>query len=168
MKKVLFSLALASLFACGEESSKQEVEGNSEETVKEVSYVSFGEEIDVEGTITAAELIEKMQAGDTVKAKVRGEIDEVCQMKGCWMDIKSSEGDYFSVKFKDYGFFVPKDAAGKDAIFEGVAFMDTVSVEELKHYAEDAEKSDSVINAITEPEITIGFTASGVLITDEK
>ena len=102
MKKILFSLALASLFSCGDKPEKQEVTETKQETV-ELSYLSFGEEIDVEGVITASELVQKVLEGkDTVSAKVKGTIDEVCQMKGCWMDIKSSEGDYISVKFKGF------------------------------------------------------------------
>ena len=40
----------------------------------------------------------------------------------------------------------------------------SVSVEMLKHYAEDAGEPEDVIEAITEPEISIGFEAFGVII----
>ena len=38
------------------------------------------------------------------------------------------------------------------------------SVEELKHYAEDAGETQEVIDAITEPEISLAFEAKGVII----
>lgn len=68
------------------------------------------------------------------------------------------------VKFKDYAFFVPKDASGKTVFIEGVAFTDTTSVQELQHYAEDGGKSKEEIAKITEPEISVSFEAHGVII----
>ena len=61
-------------------------------------------------------------------------------------------------------FFVPKDASGKTAIFEGVAYNDTIPVNDLKHYAEDEGKSKEEIEKITKPEVTISFEAHGVII----
>lgn len=68
------------------------------------------------------------------------------------------------VKFQDYEFFVPLNADGSNAIVNGKAFVDVVSVDELKHYAKDAGKSKEEINKITKPEITYAFTATGVYI----
>ena len=81
------------------------------------------------------------------------------------MDVKVSETDTIIVRFKDYGFFVPKEGAeGKQTIIKGEAKLDTLSVELLRHYAEDAGKPSEEILAITEPEFKMQFTASGVLI----
>jgi hypothetical protein len=70
------------------------------------------------------------------------------------------------IKFKDYGFFVPMDISGKNVIFEGLAFKDTTSVEDLKHYAMDGGQTEEEITAITEPEINTSFLADGVIVTD--
>lgn len=165
MRKIVASLSLAIVFAC---SPTEKESTTTNENSNEVSYTAYGADITPEGTITAEELVAKMKNQDSLNVKITGIIDEVCQMKGCWMDIKAGEDEYIAVKFKDYGFFMPKDAAGREVILEGIAFVDTVSVEELKHFAQDAEEPDSVINAITEPEINIGFIASGVLIKEEN
>ena len=51
--------------------------------------------------------------------KIEGEILSSCPMKGCWMKIKTEE-DTILVRFKDYGFFVPKDGiAGDKTIING-------------------------------------------------
>ena len=42
--------------------------------------------------------------------------------------------------------------------------MDTVTVEMLRHFAEDAGESEKDILKITEPEYVLGFIADGVLI----
>ena len=47
---------------------------------------------------------------------------------------------------------------------QGEAFYDTLTVPMLKHYAEDAGKSQAEIDAITEPELRLAFTATGVMI----
>ncbi len=54
--------------------------------------------------------------------------------------------------------------ASGEAIVNGKAFVSETSVEELKHYAEDAGKSKEEIEAITEPKRTYGFLADGVLL----
>ena len=103
---------------------------------------------------------------DSVSAKVNGMVNEVCQAKGCWMTIseKDGEAEPLFVKFKDYGFFVPKDISGQEVIMEGMAFREITSVDELRHYAEDAGKTKEEIEAITEPKEELRFLARGVLV----
>ena len=73
--------------------------------------------------------------------------------------------DTILVRFKDYGFFVPKAGAeGKSAIVNGNISVDTLSVAQLRHYAEDAGKSRNEVLEIVNPEITISLLADGVLI----
>ena len=77
-----------------------------------------------------------------------------------------SDEQNMHVSFKDYGYFVPKDIDGKESIIEGYAYMETMSVDDLKHYAEDAGKSQEEIDAITEPETKLSFVADGVIVKD--
>ncbi len=96
--------------------------------------------------------------------KLEGQILSTCPMKGCWMKM-SVERDTILVRFKDYGFFVPKSGAeGKSAIINGKLSVDTLSVAQLRHYAEDAGKSKDEVSKIVKPEITISFLADGVVI----
>ena len=84
--------------------------------------------------------------------------------KGCWMTLDTGEDTLF-IKFRDYGFFVPIDSVeGKTAVIQGDLFLDTTTVEMLKHYAEDAGKSEEEIAQITEPIYELGFIADGVII----
>ena len=100
------------------------------------------------------------------KVKIEGEILSSCPMKGCWMKI-SVEKDTVLVRFKDYGFFVPKNGIeGKSTIINGKLSVDTLSIAQLQHYAEDAGKSKEKIALISKPEITISFLADGVLIKE--
>jgi hypothetical protein len=72
------------------------------------------------------------------------------------------------VQFKDYGFFVPKDIAGRQVVIEGYAYRAVTPIEDLKHYAEDAGKSQEEIDAITEPKEELKFLASGVILLDPQ
>ena len=100
------------------------------------------------------------------KVKIEGEILSSCPMKGWWMKI-SVEKDTVLVRFKDYGFFVPKNGIeGKSTIINGKLSVDTLSIAQLQHYAEDAGKSKEEIALINKPEITISFLADGVIIKE--
>jgi hypothetical protein len=68
------------------------------------------------------------------------------------------------VKFKDYGFFMPKNIVGKEVVLEGEALVKEVSVKQLQHYAKDAGKPEEEIRQITKPKKELQFVASGVLV----
>ncbi|MFT7220577.1 MAG: hypothetical protein ACI8Z1_002196 [Candidatus Azotimanducaceae bacterium] len=104
--------------------------------------------------------IERFAVGDTqLIAKVSGNITEVCQKKGCFMVV--TQGEYHArVKFKDYGFFVPKDSAGKRAVIHGELISATLTAEQANHFESDAGRVGSFSDSITEYSIV----ASAVLI----
>ena len=108
-----------------------------------------------------------MKPGDTLSVKFSSNVKEVCQSMGCWMRLDMGS-DEAMVKFKDYGFFMPTDIAGQDVIVEGQAYIEEMSVEDQKHFADDAGKTDAEIAEITEPKRTLSFISSGVLIAEEQ
>jgi hypothetical protein len=124
----------------------------------------FGEKITDKGAVAAAELPKKIGNKEKMTAKVTGTVESVCQAKGCWMKVKTADGQTMRVSFKDYGFFVPKDIAGRTVVIEGEAKMKTTPVVELQHYAEDAGKSKAEIAKITEPKRELTFVAEGVIV----
>ena len=100
------------------------------------------------------------------RTKVKGEIISTCPMKGCWMNMLVAN-DTVLVRFKDYGFFVPKQGVeGSSAIINGFLSVDTLSVAQLRHYAEDAGKKNEEIMKIKKPKITLSFLADGVAIQE--
>lgn len=136
--------------------------------VKE-NYQSFGDKITADNAITKAQMLKKystLKPGDTITVKFKTDIKEVCQKKGCWMSLDLTQGKESFVKFKDYGFFVPLNAGGQEAIVHGKAFVSEISVAQLKHYAKDGGKSEAEIAKITKPEFKYGFMADGVLISE--
>lgn len=124
----------------------------------------YGEKISPDNALKPAEFLAKLGDKDSIDVKLEAKIITVCKKKGCWMDLDLENGETMKVRFKDYEFFVPKDADGKTAILEGRAKKDVLDVATLRHYAEDAGKSADEIAAITEDEKAYSFEAVGVII----
>ncbi|MGB5819737.1 MAG: DUF4920 domain-containing protein [Saonia sp.] len=143
------------------------------EDIGERSSVSesafFGGHFDV-GTIidgrAMAQLYNGLAVSDTLDIQFSATVADVCQAKGCWMKLRLDDGKEAMVKFKDYGFFVPKDITGKEVIVNGLAFSEQITVEDQKHYARDAGKSEKEVSNITETKTIYSFEADGVLIRD--
>lgn len=127
-------------------------------------WVYYGDSIGPDGSSGVSEIIKGLESKDSVFIKFRGLATESCQKKGCWMDVLLPDSSTMKIRFKDYGFFVPKDLSNDSIVAEGWAYRDTISVEELRHYAQDAGKPDSVIDLIVEPEWQYRFEANGVLV----
>ena len=162
MKKIIFlsTIGIAMLSAC----SDHKAENKNQLSTTDTSLQYFGEKITQDAAVAANQLVAQMQGKDSLKIKLTGKIEEVCQKKGCWMNMNIGNNQSMKISFKDYAFFIPKDAAGKTAFIEGVAFKDTTSIAELQHYAEDGGKTKEEIAKITAPEINISFEANGVIL----
>ena len=159
MKRILLPLA-AILAACS---------GPSENPVVEATYDYYGDTVQVTDTVSLPQILAQLQGGnDSIYATFAAPISSVCQVKGCWMQLDLGNGQEALVRFKDYGFFVPMDAATEWAFIEGGLTVDTLSVEWLQHQAADACKSDSAIAAITEPKISFTVMASGVALVQKE
>lgn len=170
MKKYIWIAALAlGMTACSSEKKNEQKETQetpdsmaAAESATEEGY--YGARITEEGAKPLNELTALMGEQKELQTKLSGTITECCQKKGCWMKMDMGNGQTMRVTFKDYEFFVPKNAGGKQAVIEGKAYYEETSVEELKHYAEDAGKSKEEIAAITKPEKELVFEANGVII----
>lgn len=142
-------------------------EETSAENEQELAYDSFGEQISAQNALSPEEMMAKyknLKPGDTLELSFEGKVNTVCKSKGCWMELDLPEEENVMVKFRDYGFFVPKDIEEQKVVIHGKAFVAEVSVEEQRHYAEDNGKSEAEIAEITVPKRTLSFLADGVLI----
>ncbi|MFS4416709.1 DUF4920 domain-containing protein [Maribacter sp. 2307ULW6-5] len=163
----VFVVLLAVLTGCKGQGESKEASGPVQEEEATLAYASFGEKIADAKAKDASEMLRAFQAiapKDSVEAKFRATVKEVCQNKGCWMKLELANGEETMVKFKDYGFFVPKDISGKEVVVSGMAFVNEMGVDEQRHYAEDAGATPAEIEKITDPKRTFGFEANGVLV----
>lgn len=125
---------------------------------------TYGAKITEEGAILISELPTLLKGKDTVAVKIKAKAVSSCASKGCWMNLQIDDKNTAFVKMKDYGFFVPTAIADKNIVLDGIAFIKTTSVEELKHYAEDGKKSQAEIDAIKEPKQEIRLLANGIMV----
>lgn len=126
---------------------------------------AYGAKIKAKGAKPIAEVVSKLENETKMEdVKIKAKIVEVCPNKGCWLKLELPDGNQAMVKMKDYGFFLPVAAKGKTVVIEGNAAMKTVSVKELKHYAEDAKKPQAEIDAITQPKKEVNILAKGIVV----
>lgn len=157
----LVLLTFLAFTACKTEKKPQEIKK------EKITYASFGDEISVADAISVKEMNAKfanLKAGDTLQVKFKSTVNEVCQKKGCWMKVDLGNQQQTMVRFKDYGFFMPFDSEGSEVILNGKAYVTTISVLELQHFAKDAGKTPAEIAEITTPKVTLAFEADGVLM----
>ena len=95
---------------------------------------------------------------------VEGVIENVCEMKGCWMQIAPEAGKAgIRVTFRDYGFFVPTDSKGMKARAEGVVEVKTLTKAQADHLEhEDGAKLTRNADGTARE---VAFVANGVELT---
>ncbi|MFZ1527931.1 MAG: DUF4920 domain-containing protein [Ferruginibacter sp.] len=158
MKKIFFALSLLATSFMGN-AQPPKGDANPGDT--------YGDKVSTENVMPVAELPAVLDKQEKATVTIKGKITEVCSKKGCWVTLETPDKTKVFVKMKDYGFFVPVAATGKTVVLTGEAKMKITSVDELKHYAEDAKKPQAEIDAITQPEKEIRFTASGITVVTE-
>jgi hypothetical protein len=125
----------------------------------------YGSKVDAANAAEPATLMKVFSTPDTIAFKVKAKVGEVCSKKGCWMTFRINDTTEAFVKMKDYGFFVPVDLSGKNVVIQGKSFLKVTTVEELKHYAEDAKKPQSEVDEIVAPKKEVRIIADGILVT---
>jgi hypothetical protein len=120
----------------------------------------YGEGVKLRSSVPLPELVGRIAEHDGKTVRLEGKVESVCPKKGCWMWVADGDSRVF-VKFKDYGFFVPKDCTGQELVLEGVVKKKMHSVDEARHYAEDRGDIEGA-KKITEPQEVTEVVATGV------
>ncbi|MBI2568512.1 MAG: DUF4920 domain-containing protein [Candidatus Schekmanbacteria bacterium] len=98
--------------------------------------------------------------------RTSGIVSQVCQNRGCWMELTPRDGGRgIRVTFKDYAFFVPRDAKSAAATCEGEVVVETLSAADAEHLkSEGATVATDENGAARE----VRFVATGVELTRAK
>ena len=114
-------VAAAALLAAGQSALGDDV-------VRRGAEIGDSPTVDLKGALAAPE----EHIGRLVI--VEGKVDKVCPVKGCWLELMpAGESRGVRVKFKDYGFFVPKDSMGWTARLEGEFVREKLSRRDVDH-----------------------------------
>ncbi|MCW8195934.1 DUF4920 domain-containing protein [Proteobacteria bacterium 005FR1] len=125
-----------------------------------VAAEEYGQQLSGRSPVSVVSAIQQLDANDRLAVTVRGQVDSVCQVKGCWMGFATEAGDV-RVTFKDYGFFVPFSVLGKSVVAEGELEKVTLSLAESKHLVEDAGGDPA---QVVEPIVEYRLVATGVKV----
>ena len=120
---------------------------------------TFGAPLGKAEKVTLADLVKSPDAWKGKTVRTEGTVATVCQEKGCWMMLKAGDA-FVRVRFKDYGFFVPKDCAGATVALEGIFEVKTIPEKTARHYA--AETPGGKPDAVKGDQKEFSFLANGV------
>jgi len=162
MKYPSLVLLLLITVSCGQTQQKP----GKAETAVTSSTGNFGNEFPSDNAIPAIQVAGIFTDSDTAAITISGKISASCKHTGCWMDLDMGNNVTIHVTFENESFTIPLDAAGKNAVAEGIAIRELIPVETLRNYAREDGKSDEEVAAITAPVFAYEFIAKGVLIEE--
>ncbi len=157
MKKILLALSFVCIgFALNAQPPKVPADAGS----------VFGQKTTAENAISVDQLFSMMQSkkeNKEMNVKLKGVVTQVCEKEGCWIKVQSPDGSMM-VKMKDHKFVVPMVLNGKTIVIDGIADEKLTTVEQLRHFAEDAGKSKEEIAKIKNAKREITVQAKGILV----
>ena len=108
----------------------------------------FGAQFALKDTRPLSQVLASAKAGLKDPVQVSGEVDSVCQKKGCWLVIKDGEAQA-RILMKDHAFTVPMDSKGKPVVVEGTIEARVFNEAQTKHLAKDAGKDPATVSGET-------------------
>jgi hypothetical protein len=111
----------------------------------------------------------KKFAGQTVR--VEGTVTDVCEMRGCWMELAGDKpGAKLRFKVTDGEMVFPVDSKGRHAVAEGVVTVKDLSLEDTKAMAIEEAKEhgeDCDADKITEAKSIVRLDGIGAVIAQK-
>lgn len=106
---------------------------------------AFGESLSPDLEVTPiASILAEPAAWAGKQVRIAGEVSGVCAMKGCWIDLVSSDNAKLRVKVDDGVIVFPAEAAGHSAVAEGtveLVKMDKTRYEAwMRHVADEEDR----------------------------
>lgn len=149
MKNLTFFIFIA-FYSCSPKSTELEL------LHKKVASGYYGELSDNKIIYDVSNLIKNKNIHLNNVVKVEGLINEVCPMRGCWLELKTADGlQKIRVKVTDGDIVFPLSAKGKNILAEGVfSILELNKVQALnwkKHLAEEKGRSLDSTEMIINP-----------------
>lgn len=118
-------------------------------------------------TIAVSQIIAKPEDFNGKHVRVKGQVADVCQVKGCWFtfgDPKNAETVF--VKFTDppSGRLIPLNSPGHEVIIEGTFKVAQISESFAKHLAGESGKPQVDASKITGPQKKLMISEPAVTI----
>ena len=162
ISRLALSIALVAFIAvAGLAVADDQKKSEPTESKEPAEVILRGNKIGTNSPVVArADVVKDPKKYENKKIIVEGTINAVCQKKGCWMEVQPApDAPGVRVTFKDYGFFVPMDAAGYAVRCEGKVKVETLSKADADHYEEEGA---AIVRNDDGTATEIGFVAYGV------
>lgn len=121
---LLMVLAVIALAACSKsDSSEQGAQMDSEQsTLQKADPVgTYGKGITLSDTVEVSELLDNPEAYEGKAVLIRGNVVDVCQKRGCWIEVGGDRPyEKITVKVNDGEIVFPLSAKGNHAVVEGM------------------------------------------------
>lgn len=109
----------------------------------EAASSRYGEALTLETATPIADIVADPRRFEGRRVRVTGEIEGVCPMKGCWMNLRQGDA-VVQIKVEDDVIVFPADAVGDEATAEGVVELLEMSRDEYvswqRHLAEELDR----------------------------
>lgn len=147
---------------------EEETETPAEEATAE-PFEQFGAKLGKRDEVDFTALLESPVAYKGKTVITSGVVRQNCNKRGCWMDVRPETDRAalsLTVRFKNYGFFVPLNSRGARVRMEGIVKVTEMTAEEVLHMEEEGatvtgKKADGSAEVVE-------FTAAGVEMRGRK
>ena len=147
-------LLAAALCSCSGEEASTNADG-VEASSGEVD--TYGASLTVSDLTPIGDILADPDKYEGQQLKVEGTVVDVCEMRGCWINIGAGEGEKLRFKVEDGEMVFPMSAQGSTVVAEGVWTKMVTSVEDLREIrkGQAEEKGEEFDPAsVTEPHIS--------------
>jgi hypothetical protein len=127
----------------------------------------LGKPISIESATPIAEIQTHPERYLGKEVRVEGQIAEVCQAMGCWMEVRDAAQHSIRVKVDDGVIEFPRDGAGRKVVAQGTVEKVTMTRDQyvalLRHEAEESGKKIDT-SKITEGKTIYRLRGTGALV----
>ena len=108
----------------------------------ELAYDAYGEAFDTMAAVPVEAVIAERETYLDGHVTVEGTVHAVCQMKGCWLMLRSHDGEDLRVDVArteegEYAFTVPLDISGRRAVARGWLSDGSLTEAHAHHMAQE-------------------------------
>lgn len=138
----------------------------------DIPGMKYGSGVTLKDNTLVSQILANPEAWAGKRVRVEGEVDDVCQMRGCWFSLKGDQpGKTMKFKVTDGEMEFPKDSAGKHAVAEGTVRLIPMSLEQtrkMKQHEADEQGKPFDINTVNAPETLVRLDGIGAVLSDKK
>jgi len=152
----LFIMTVCLLAGCETQRAVTDAESRATEAAPQI----YGQLRQANGSVTPlAQIAADPTRYEGEEIRTEGEIQRVCQKRGCWLELADSSGSRVFVPMAGHAFVVPMDSIGEQALIEGTVRRRERSDAEREHL-----KSDGAGDSIP----TVSIEANAVVIRSRE